>query len=181
MKILLLVLLYFISSHLALAQSDALPLNLIQNWEISGGANASFTSSSASDMSAFDVYIISGEADYFVSAQIETGLRTAVTIYSGDSVVATSSYSFLVGMTYNISQKIEESFYLQAWAGLDIFHTININAVSTAHFTYQFDFGKRFPITPNITYRPEFGYNHISSSTHLHSWSFFPLQFSFLF
>lgn len=181
MKIIFLVLFYFISSHLALAQNDALPLNLRQTWEISGGANASFSSSSASDMNALDVYTISGEVDYFVSAQIEAGLMTAVTIYGGDSVVATSSYSFLVGMTYNISKKIEESFYLQAWAGLDIFHTININTGSTAHFTYQLDFGKRFPITQNVTYRPEFGYNHISSSTHIHSWSFVPLQFSFLF
>jgi hypothetical protein len=180
MKILLSLFTAIIMSTSAFAQTDAQPTDGTRNWEISGGANISFTNASASDSDSFNTYSISGEVDHFISPQLELGLRTAVSIYTGDEIFATNSYAFLAGLTYNFSDIIESSFYAQFWVGVDILHTIDVDIGSPTYVDYILDVGKRFPITSNITYRPEFGLNYLRSGDHTHTWEFVPLQFSFI-
>jgi hypothetical protein len=180
MKILLSLFTAVMLSASAFAQTEVQPTDATRNWEISGGANISFTNASASDSDAFNTYSISGEVNHFISPQLELGLRTAVLFYTGDEIFATNSYTLLAGLTYNFSPNIESSFFAQFWVGVDILHTIDFDSGSPTYVDYRLDVGKRFPITSNITYRPEFGFNYVRSNDHTHTWEFIPLQFSFM-
>jgi hypothetical protein len=167
---------------LAHAESDMMNHHdaTVPMWEISGGANLSIGANSTQGETVYN-YGLSGDVDYFLCSHLEVGARIAINISHQDEDT-THAYTLLVGPTYNFSNDVENSVFVQGRAGIQVFTASDVD--QTTHFAYLIDAGKRFEIVSHVSWMPEVAFAGVAggqSAEAVTGWQVIPVQFSFTF